>query len=79
MQTVQLSEQGKIQLPEAICKTHHWEAGIELMVIETKDGVLLKPKSPNAIQADNDLALINQHAAELNDEAADVLEYQVDK
>lgn len=48
METTKLSSKGQVVIPKAFRSTHHWEPGLELMVIETGDGLLLKPKAPFA-------------------------------
>lgn len=42
-QTTRLSTKGQVILPKAIRDRRHWHAGIELIVEETPEGVLLKP------------------------------------
>jgi AbrB family looped-hinge helix DNA binding protein len=46
METTKLSSKGQVIIPKAFRNSHHWEAGLELMVIDMGDGVLLKPKAP---------------------------------
>ena len=46
METTKLSTKGQIIIPKVIRKHYQWEAGQELLVQGTKDGVLLKPKKP---------------------------------
>ncbi len=46
MSTTKLSSKGQVIIPAPVRASHHWEAGQELVVIDTGDGVLLKPKSP---------------------------------
>lgn len=48
METTKLSSKGQVVIPKSLRNTHHWEAGLELMVIDTGDGLLLKPKAPFA-------------------------------
>jgi AbrB family looped-hinge helix DNA binding protein len=48
METTKLSSKGQVIIPKALRSMHHWEAGLELMVIDTGDGLLLKPKAPFA-------------------------------
>jgi AbrB family looped-hinge helix DNA binding protein len=48
METTRLSSKGQVIIPKALRSTHRWEAGLELMVIDTGDGLLLKPKAPFA-------------------------------
>ncbi len=45
METTKLSSKGQVIIPKAFRSTHHWEPGLELMVIDTGDGLLLKPKA----------------------------------
>ncbi|TCT20255.1 AbrB/MazE/SpoVT family DNA-binding domain-containing protein [Thiobaca trueperi] len=46
METTKLSSKGQVIIPKAFRSTHHWEPGLELMVIDTGEGLLLKPKAP---------------------------------
>jgi len=46
MQTTKLSSKGQVIIPKHIRTLHHWKPGQELVVIDTGDGVLLKPKTP---------------------------------
>ncbi len=48
MKTTKLSSKGQVIIPKAFRSTHRWEPGLELMVIDTGDGLLLKPKAPFA-------------------------------
>ena len=43
METTRLSTKGQIIIPQAIRAAHHWDAGVEFEVIDTKDGILLTP------------------------------------
>ena len=43
MPTTRLSSKGQVIIPKAIRQTHSWEPGQEFDVIETDDGVLLRP------------------------------------
>jgi AbrB family looped-hinge helix DNA binding protein len=46
VETTKLSSKGQVIIPKAFRSTHHWEPGLELLVIDTGDGLLLKPKAP---------------------------------
>lgn len=46
METTRLSSEGQVIIPKALRNIHGWEAGQELIVIDTGDGILLKPKKP---------------------------------
>ena len=48
METTRLSSKGQVIIPKAIRDSHHWENGLEFQVIDTGDGILLKPKTPFA-------------------------------
>ena len=48
MKTTRLSRKGRVLIPKALRSIHHWEPGLELIVIDTGDGLLLKPKAPFA-------------------------------
>jgi len=44
MERTQLSENGQVIIPEVIRRALHWNAGQELVIVNTGDGVLLKSK-----------------------------------
>lgn len=46
MHTTKLSSKGQIVLPSAIRGARQWAAGTEFAVIDTPEGVLLKPLTP---------------------------------
>ena len=46
MNITRLSSKGQVIIPKPLRTVHHWEAGQELVVVDTGDGVLLKPKTP---------------------------------
>ena len=46
MLTSTLSSKGQIIIPSALRAAHHWEAGTEFVIVDTADGVLLKPRKP---------------------------------
>jgi AbrB family looped-hinge helix DNA binding protein len=46
METTRLSTKGQVIIPKDIRQAKNWRAGQELEVRLTKDGVLLKPRSP---------------------------------
>ena len=46
METTKLSSKGQVIIPKPFRTAHRWEPGQELVVIDTGDGVLLKPKTP---------------------------------
>jgi bifunctional DNA-binding transcriptional regulator/antitoxin component of YhaV-PrlF toxin-antitoxin module len=41
-----LSSKGQVALPRAILAARNWTPGIELVVEETAEGVLLRPSTP---------------------------------
>lgn len=43
MQSTRLSSKGQIIIPKKIRSRHKWHSGQELSVIDTGDGILLKP------------------------------------
>jgi AbrB family looped-hinge helix DNA binding protein len=43
MGTIKLSRKGQVTIPKALRETYNWQAGLEFMVIDTGDGILLKP------------------------------------
>ncbi|WP_242541585.1 AbrB/MazE/SpoVT family DNA-binding domain-containing protein [Phormidium pseudopriestleyi] len=46
MEIAKVSEQGQVSIPQAMRKAYGWEAGQELILIDTGEGVLIKPKKP---------------------------------
>jgi AbrB family looped-hinge helix DNA binding protein len=46
METTKLSSKGQVIIPKPLRMAYRWETGQELVVIDTGDGVLLKPKTP---------------------------------
>lgn len=48
MQTTTLSSKGQVIIPKHMRTMHRWETGQDLVVIDTGDGILLKPKQPFA-------------------------------
>ena len=46
MQTTRLSSKGQVIIPKALRSRHNWKEGQELSVIDTGDGILLKPFPP---------------------------------
>ncbi len=46
MESTRLSSKGQVIIPKALRDAHHWQAGQELIAINTGDGILLKPKKP---------------------------------
>ena len=46
MNKTRLSSKGQVIIPKSSRDSHHWEAGLELVVIDTPEGVLLKPVQP---------------------------------
>ena len=46
MDITKLSSKGQVIIPKHFRDAHRWEPGQELVVIDTGDGVLLKPKVP---------------------------------
>lgn len=43
MQSTRLTSKGQIVIPKKIRSRHNWHPGQELSVIDTGDGILLKP------------------------------------
>ncbi len=46
MAKTRLSSKGQVIIPKSSRDIHHWEIGQELVVIDTDEGVLLKPARP---------------------------------
>jgi AbrB family looped-hinge helix DNA binding protein len=56
MITVRLSSKGQLVLPAALRASRAWAAGTAFEVLETADGVLLKPVAPSDIFPPTQLA-----------------------
>lgn len=48
MKISKLSSKGQVIIPKAFRSKYRWEPGLELMMIDTGDGLLLKPNMPFA-------------------------------
>jgi len=46
MDSIKLSSKGQVIIPKYIRSAYHWEPGQELILIDTGNGILLKPKAP---------------------------------
>ncbi|MEW6426873.1 MAG: AbrB/MazE/SpoVT family DNA-binding domain-containing protein [Thermodesulfobacteriota bacterium] len=46
MATTVLSSKGQVIIPKPVRNAHHWKPGQRLEVIDSGDGILLKPASP---------------------------------
>lgn len=46
MDTTRLSSKGQVILPKHIRVAHKWEQGVEFLVEDTPEGVLLRPVKP---------------------------------
>ncbi|MCC5848651.1 MAG: AbrB/MazE/SpoVT family DNA-binding domain-containing protein [Verrucomicrobia bacterium] len=45
MDTTTLSSKGQVIIPKAIRTAYNWQSGQELQVLESGDGILLRPRS----------------------------------
>jgi AbrB family looped-hinge helix DNA binding protein len=46
VETTRLSTKGQVIIPKSLREALHWRPGQELEVIETSEGLLLRPKAP---------------------------------
>lgn len=46
MTTTKLSSKGQVVIPKHLRQSYQWEAGQDLFVIDTGNGILLKAKNP---------------------------------
>jgi AbrB family looped-hinge helix DNA binding protein len=46
METTRLSSKGQVIIPASVRNARRWASGMDFLVIDTADGVLLKPKPP---------------------------------
>lgn len=56
METTKLSSKGQIIIPKWLRDAYRWETGLEFVVIDTGEGVLLKPSRPFEPAALEDVA-----------------------
>ncbi|PIE41780.1 MAG: AbrB family transcriptional regulator [Gammaproteobacteria bacterium] len=56
METTRLSSKGQVIIPKNIRDSRCWGTGLELEVIETDNGILLKPKAPFAASSLDEVA-----------------------
>lgn len=56
MDSTKLSSKGQVIIPKHLRSIYHWQAGQELSVIDTGDGILFKAKKPFAEVSLNDVA-----------------------
>ncbi len=56
MYITKLSGQGEVIIPAAVRSAYHWQPGVELVILETAEGILLKPKKPFAKTRLSDVA-----------------------
>jgi AbrB family looped-hinge helix DNA binding protein len=56
MKTTKLSSKGQVIIPKALRTANHWEIGMELLVVDTGEGILLKPKPPFAQKSLDEVA-----------------------
>jgi len=53
METTKLSSKGQIILPKSLCESHHWSVGIEFVIEDIPNGIMLRPAksfSPSRLQ-----------------------------
>lgn len=46
METTKLSSKGQIILPKHIRTAHKWRSGVQFLVVDTAEGILLRPLKP---------------------------------
>ena len=81
MQTTLLSSKGQVIIPKTLRDAHRWHTGTRLQVVETAEGILLKPlEATSKVALPAGLAAIRQrigykgHAVSLDDMNAAVLD-----
>lgn len=50
-ETTRVSAKGQVVIPKPIRDAQGWHAGVELVVEQTEDGVLLRPRASSRAQA----------------------------
>ncbi len=48
METTKLSSKGQVIIPKALRNARRWQPGLELVIIDSGDGLTLRPKTPFA-------------------------------
>lgn len=43
MATIRMDKKGRLDLPQALCDSHHWRAGMEFTIEDRPEGLLLRP------------------------------------
>lgn len=61
MDTTKLSSKGQVIIPKHFRDRHHWDVGQELVVLDTSDGILLRPMTPFAETSLADVASCLDH------------------
>lgn len=56
MDKTKLSSKGQIIIPKWLRDAYRWEPGLEFVVIDTGEGVLLKPNKPFALTTVEEVA-----------------------
>jgi len=46
MEITKLSQQGQVTIPPAMRKAYGWQGDQELILLDTGEGILIKPKKP---------------------------------
>ena len=46
METTRLSSRGQVVIPKRVREAHSWETGQEFEVVNTGEGIMLRPKAP---------------------------------
>ena len=64
METTKLSSKGQVIIPKPVRTAQKWKVGQELVVIDTGDGVLLRPVSPFRVTDISEAASCLDYAGE---------------
>jgi AbrB family looped-hinge helix DNA binding protein len=56
METTKLSSKGQVIIPKTLRDIRRWKPGLELVVIDAGDGILLRPRAPFAPAVLTDVA-----------------------
>ena len=60
MITTRLSDDGRITLPASVLEAHQWHAGIELLVENVGDAVVLRPNPAAAVHREDDTVRLQE-------------------
>lgn len=69
MEITKLSSKGQVVLPKSIRVSHHWDTGVEFIVEDTDEGILLRPRQAfKATSWEKVVGCLKHHGAAKSDD-----------